>query len=592
MVFPQKVIGLIGKETTLKIYSERKIEVEIVGCPQCLQPLTNRIQGQGEVVVRFFTERLSYLQQLIKLKVTDLETGQKQLVEVLSRAFSEKEFFVCLVQSSNIHYGWNPMPTAQYFRTSDDELEIFADENMGNDAFPHALKLAPIFHKFNAPITWLIDDTVASKAAKKIKNWHWKFGDDYALLPRSYFRHNFCNYNTEISTGQTTEIVAVLRDAIQDVFREESYPFYSKVMGVDPWIGSVGTNFVKAAQELGLEGLWGMGYDHLYYETSMFHRGAPWDVYKPRHDNFRVPGGSGNLWLLQWTTRDILNASYFSPNGAMIFSTDADDIRTHHIHQFQDDYFSRLLAEYKKNMAQNDVFVFTVHQQDHESHIATSNKILEKFVDQTHSDNLFVTLDEAVSWLNLKYRPEEHPWQIIEMEDPLKCHSKLQKLANAGEISGILSRHPQWGDFANPKHTAYYGPEALWIARFPNRVPFIFYDYKKSEQSLFSETGEYPLEIIPEIEVIEEQWLSTRLNHEYQLIINCNQPFDALPWIIWNSHLNIPPRRFQVSGLYETQADCFQTGTNLIIILEKLSSGVNSFQFNFPRSNLPLNPAV
>jgi hypothetical protein len=581
MLFPQKLIGLIGKDTTLTVRSNHKLEIELVGCPKNLTPRTNRVQGQGIIPLTFHTNGLAYLPQVIKLKVTDLETEEKRLIDVPSRAFGEKEFFVCLVQSSNIHYGWNPEPTEQYFRKNDDELVLFKDNSLGKDAFIHAQKLERIFHKYHTPITWLLDDTVALKAADLIKKWHWQYGDDYGLLPRSYFYQNSRNYNIEISAEQTTEIMNVLRDAILDIFTEANFPYYTRVMGVDQWVGSIGTNFVKAARQLGLEGIWGMGYDHLSCDTSMFHRGAPWDVYRPNPENFRVPGFGHPVWLLQWTTRDLLNTSYFTPNGATTFSTDADDIRSNRIHRYQDDYYARLLYEYKKNMAQNDFFVYLVHQEDHDSHIKESNQILENFLDQVHSDNLFATLDEVVSWLNIKYKPEEHPWQLIEMEDPLTCHADLKRESLAGNIPPLFAQHIEWGDGPNPTHIAYYGADAMWITRKPSVIPFIYYHYPSAVTKPFSETGELPLTSVPQLSATQEFWQKGKNQAQLYISFESDRAFENLPWILWNSPYNIPQGQLLIKEEHQGKTRALQTGTALVIILKKISQGNNIFLFQF-----------
>jgi len=584
MLFPQKVIGLIGKKSSLTFYADKKIEVEVVGCPSNLKPLTSRLQAQGKIELLFETVGLLYQYQVIKLRLTDLETDKKVMVEVQARVFGEREFFVTLVISSNFHYGWNPEPTAQYFRKGDDELVLYKDENMGNDAFIHALKLEPIFHKYNTPITWLIDDIVANKAVKQLKQWHWQFGDDYGLLPRSYFYHNYRNYNTETSIEQTTEIISVLRDTICDLFTEENFPYYPRILGVDQWVGSVGTNFIKAAEKLELEGVWGIGYDHLACDTSMFHRGTPWEAYKPKENNFRVPGIDGKVWLFQWTTRDILNTSYFTPNGATIFSTDADDIRVNNIWKYQNDYYARILSEYKKNMTHNDFFMFLVHQEDHDSHIRTSNQILETFLDQIHADNIFVTLDEAVSWLNLKYLPDEHPYQIIEMNDPLSCHQELKREAEQGLLKKEFATHPQWGVRVNPTHIAYYGVDALWIGRKPENVPVILYDYAHSEKYPFNETGEFPMETLPQITSVRESWKKIKNGRQFKLIFYSDREFENLPWLIWYAPIKKKSGRFQSHSKEQGESLAYQTATMLIVIIKKVVVGKNEFIFTFSGS--------
>lgn len=583
ILFPQKSIGLIGKEFNLTILTKQKIEVEIIGCPSSIIPIDKKATGCRKISMRFLAHGLSYQSKLIKFKVTNLETEQVRIFDVKSRVFGVKEFFVCLVQSSNIHYGWNPEPVEQYFRTSDDELVLYRDEKMGNDAFIHALKLEKIFHKYGAPVTWLIDDIVAHKAADKIKLWHWKYGDDYGLLPRSYFYQNCRNYNTDLGVEQTTEIIQLLRDHCQEIFREVNYPYYTRTMGVDQWVGSVGTNFIEAAKNLGLEAVWGIGYDHLSCDTSMFHRGSPWDIYKPKIGDFRVPGTGTNLWLFQWTTRDILNASYFSPHGATVFSTDADDIRVNHIAAYQNDYYARLLHEYKKNLPYNETGVFLVHQEDHDSHIELSNVVLENFIDQTFDDNLFVTIEEATAWLNLKYAPEEHPYQLLSLDDPLSCHREMKQEALAGNIPRQFTEHPQWGDGPNPVHLAYYGTDAMWIARFPNRTPFIFYDYQHSKKYKFMENGEFPSENLPEINIVNEQWRAGKKLNRLSLTIKSNGKFNDLPIIMWESHNVSNSGKFSVKEKSFGSMICYKTQDALVIILKKVNKGENLYEFEYKK---------
>ncbi len=581
MVFPQKAVGLINHDFRITILAEKKVEIEIVGCPTSIKPITTTIKGQGKLNLIFTTTALSYSYQVIKLKVTDLETSEKKLVEIQSRVFGEKEFFICLAISSNIHYGWDPESTEQYQNLNEQKWAIIPDERLGKDAFSHTPQLERVFHKWNTPITWLLDDTVAMKAINSLKKWYLQYGDDYGLLPRSYFHHNFRNYNTQISLAQTIEILTLLRDTIQEIFIENQFPYYTRIMGIDPWIGSIGTNFIKAAAEIGLEGIWGMGYDQHAINTSMYHRGAPWDVYKPQSINFRVPGPQANPWLFQSSTRDILNASYFSPNGTKIFGADANELRRHLIHRFQPDYFAQLTFNYKKNLQYNDYFVFMVHQDDHPAHIPATNQIFEDFLDQVHPDNLFATMEEIVAWLNLKY-PAPHAYsQILELDDALACHQQLKAAASAGILPAELGKHSFWGDQPNPRHLAYYGLDNLWLARFPEPIPFLYYDYQHYEKYAFSETGEFPLEKLPQILLIQQNWIQKKPKTQLELTIESNLEFNNLPWIIWNPPITRPPGRNEVPESGQGITICFQTSQALVFILKKVLPGKNDYWFQF-----------
>ncbi|MCI0513069.1 hypothetical protein L0128_07660 [candidate division KSB1 bacterium] len=589
MLFPQKAIGLIGQELELTILAEHAISVEIVGCPQNLEPLANPVQGQGKVSLRFRAIGLSYQQRSIKLRITDVKTEQKQIFELQARVFAEKESFICLVMTSNIHYGWDP-ETAVPTKGRGKQVRLqFAGEIVGNDGFSQTTDWVTVAHQFHAPITWLTDDVVALKLFPRLGAWHTQFGDDYGLLPRSYYQHNARNYNTEISQAQTTEILTILRDAMQDISSEANYLHYTRIMGVDPWVGAIGTNFVKAAQQLGLEGIWGIAYDQHGLDTSFFHRGAPWDAYKPRLNHFRAPSLNTNLWLFPWTTCDLLNSAYFSPSGSTFFNTEVNLQQPAPIAAFQDDYYARLLAEYKKNLPQNDFSLFVLHQADHNAHTAASTRTLAHFLEQVHADNLMASLEEVTAWLNLKYRVHEHPVKILELNDPLTCHATLKASLGKKSPAPPLTAHPTWGQGPNPPHLVYCGLDAQWIARAPESLPFIYYHYARSEHYPITETGEFPIEILPEVTLIAAHWQAVEQKRQLSLQLQSKTEYENLPWIIWNAPVPGAPGHLALTEATQGEVPAFYARTALIIWVKKINPGLNQFLFNFS-SKIMENP--
>ena len=348
--YPQSIIGVIGKGATLVVRSTDPIRIEVLNAPEGMRPRATEATGTGNISLEL-TAQKRVGAGITRIRVTNTATTESEEVAIPTKVWGPRMSFICLVQSSNVHIGWDPRPMAQYYRRDDDELVMYPGDTNGNHAWVHARKLERIFHKHHTPITWLIDDAVAEEQAAQIRDWHGEYGDAVAFLPRSYFYFNKRNYNL---TGSTDELIDTLRPqirALENAFAEHGWPMYCRTMGADQWVGSPGTRFVEAADALGFEGLWGIGYDHDTCDTSMYHKGTPWDVYKPRTGNFRIPGTGGSLWLFQWTTRDILNTSYFPARvGSTTFSTDADDIKYNGIPRFQNDYYARLLEEYRRNI--------------------------------------------------------------------------------------------------------------------------------------------------------------------------------------------------------------------------------------------------
>ena len=277
----------------------------------------------------------------------------------------------------------------------------------------------------------------------------------------------------------------------------------------------------------------------------MYHMGCPWDIYKPKTSNYRVPAGEGSLWCYQWTTRDIINTSYFRPTvGSTTFSTDADDINFNGIPRFQSDYYSRMLAEYRKNLSHHDVNVFLVHQEDHDSHIHTSNRVLENFVDQVHEMDTFATLDEVTAWLNRRFAPEEHPYQVIEMNDPLTCHAQMKHLSSMGDIPKRFSENASWGTDGkpNPAHVAYYGTDYMFLIEKGALAPKILYDYTKSDEYAFAEDGEYPEERVPEITSADIHVTGNADEMKIEISFTSEGDLAALPVAYWNGRNERLPR--------------------------------------------------
>ncbi len=576
---PQSVVGIIGRGATVTLRSPDTIRVEPAAVPDGLRPREANTRGTGEVPVHFAASR-RIEKGMLRLRVTNETTGDTGEISLPVRVWGPRMSFICLVQSSNTHVGWDPRPMAQYYRRLDEDLVLYDDDKSGNHAWVHARKLERIFHKHGTPVTWLIDDTVAAEQAPQIAEWHGKYGDGVSFLPRSYFYYNKRNYNLTHTPEDTREILTPQYAALLDAFERAGWPVYCRTMGADQWVGSPGGVFVEAAQQMGFEGIWGIGYDHQTCDTSMYHMGAPWDVFKPKAGNFRIPGAGNSFWCFQWTTRDIVNTSYFRPTvGSTTFSTDADDIRYNGIPRFQDDYYARLLQEYRRNLSHHDVNVFLVHQEDHDSHIHGSNDVLEAFVDQVHEMETFATMDEIAAWLNRRFAPEEHPYQLIEMDDPLTCHAEMQAASLVGDIPRRFAKNPSWGRGGrpNPPHLAYYGEDFMWICEQPAPAPKILYNYTKSDRYPFAEDGEYPEETVPALSRMEVRQQNAAGTLTIALSFDASAAIEALPVVFWNEPLNNVPEGVR-EGTDNTGRPChvWRTRSALAVLVHDVREGENT----------------
>ncbi len=411
--------------------------------------------------------------------------------------FRPREFFLCMVLSSNYHYGWDPL--CYLFGGTPENLEL------EGDAWPKLRQLERMYHQRGLPITWLIDEKVAAKAHDSIRRWRLEFGDDYGVMPTSFIHHSAENYNV---TKSQEEVTALVRETRRRT--EAFFDFYTATLAIDQFIGSVGSKFTEAAYQLGFECLWGVGFDHRTCDTSMFHRGCPWDIYKPDRGNFRIPAGHpARLWMVQWTARDAL-LSFHSPDsgpsGAVIFSTDPDDQRASRIMFEQPDYWRDFFRGYRGNFppqnadwfiqegpslsppALNDAFCFLMHQEDHDCHFPENADLLRRFLDATPGEATPATLDEVAAWLNLRYGAAQHPAQMMLLEDHLRCHESVVWYGDVQKPADWPAKGEKY-----PPGIVYYDANQMWCASEGEPLPWRFFDFtprtRVAEEDVYPESN-------------------------------------------------------------------------------------------------------
>jgi hypothetical protein len=573
VLFPQTIVAIAGKEARVRLINAGTVKIGIKVIPDCIEPLHMFVDGDDFVLTLLGKAYHPDVDYAI-FTVGEGETIRD--VKVPVRIFTDREFFVVFCLQANYHRGWDPSWLPQFYpekangepgfvarkRAGKVGPDVFGSSYMylfdDGEARQYGISFTPlerILHERRIPVTWLVDAPVAEKMAVKIKAWHETFGDSFAVLPTSCFYENAINFNTQKTQDEAEALLQETADGVSKAFSQNGYPAYASVAGIDQWIGSVGTNFVRAALSLGFRGLWGMGWDHERCDTSMYHRGAPWDTYKPSKHQFRIPARENErfeLFLFQRTVRDLVNALHLSPQGATVFSTDPDGLRANGIiKQVKPHYMAELLYGYLKNMKYNDHFIFIVHQEDHDAHHEENNQFIKSFLDTLFEENLpgvtFATLEEVSQWLAIKYPDNDAPFQVLELDDPLdpRLRATIRKRrmknirqvydpADDEELARIMKEH--FPDKKLPLHLCFYDRSMLFLSYKPHRLPVQMWDYRLREEWGVAEDGQYPLAILPKVTVIDE---STREGYKLRLV--SNKFFSNLPWIVWDPPFKLDP---------------------------------------------------
>lgn len=502
MKMPSKLVGIEQRpfQTVIRGAAHKSIRVE----DNDLVCLTHISYPDGNAKLSFEAKKTG--RGMVTILVDDVP------YEVPAVVFHEREFFVCLTISCNYHVGFDP------------EAYIIGVQEDGRIPEGHGFRKVcrtltePHVHALGLPITWLIDSTVAFVGRDDFRRWHTEFYDDFGVMPPSYIHDNAVNYNL---TMNQEELTAYLGAEINRV--EDQIGWSTDVVGIDQYIGSIDNLFAAACENLGIRGLWGMGFDHFECDTSMYHRGCPWDCYKINAANVRIPARyPTDLWAFQWTQRDLINTmkTPTGPSGSVMFSTDADDIRVDGIMAAQPDYYNRKLqSAYESYVAHpdNDFGVFLMHQEDHDTGFEDNNLYWGNFLRNISQPVTYATINEITEWLNLKYDKTEHPAQCVLARDVLTCKEKVR-------FWDAIQRPDDWGPY--PPHIFYYDRDVQVAVEQGKRIPCRVFDYQEDIALPFGEI--YPEKELPQASILSE----SLEDGSYTARILSDRPCKALPFVI------------------------------------------------------------
>lgn len=533
MTLQQKIICIENRRQTIPLAGPATESVSIVSPPPDIKDLGKPVKtDKGWIIeVEAGSRRLTYS----PLKVSVEEKGAKTEHSIPSRIFGTREHFLCFTTTTNFHWGHDPGRVAEMEAIGEDWTALFGDPLcFHGHAYSSSRFFAEGVHSKGFPMTWLLDGEVAKAGASEISRWHQTHGDDVGLLPASYFFEGTVNYNTTKTLDQTTAALQATHDAVCRTFAAAGWPLQTQILGVDQWVGSLGTNWIKAAARLGLRGVWGICHDHETCDTSVYHEGAPWEPYRMQPDNFRYPSNDpAHLWAFPWTSRDLCNSFLHYPGSSVWFSTDPDDIKGCAIMDNQPDYWNRLLENHRRSLPHSDFICTVIHNEDHDAHRVWSQNYILNFLDQLPKDSVVpATLQEVLLWLDIRYADGSHPSQLIESADPLTCHDAIHKSLSENQwVKDNWKPHGYWKskNGHNPSVICSYSQSSRWYAVENEPLPRQYIDYTRPVE--FSETGVSPKAKLPTL----TGWKETLSSDGKELTVEFSSdiPFTKLPLVFW-----------------------------------------------------------
>lgn len=473
----QKLICLAGQAQTISLGVADDVAMEITELPEdliLLRPPMREARG-WTVEVHAGSRRLGYRPMTVRVTQED---GHVDEVSIPTRIFADTEAFLCMTTTCNVHWGFQPGRVAEIEARGGSWPEAMGDPTIFHGhAYASSCLMADGAHRYDLPVTWLIDGDVAEAGAADIAQWHQQYGDDVGLLPSSYFFNNAVNYNLERPLEDAVAVLEGTRAAVVTAMSAQGWRMQPTIAGIDQWVGGLGSRWIAAGARIGLRAFWGICFDHETCDTSMYHEGAPWECYRMQPENFRYPTTSATaLWGFPWTARDLVNSFLEYPGASVFYSTDPDDISGCGILDAQADYWDRLLTTHLANRDTCDGICIVIHNEDHDAHRLASEAYLEKFYARLPEDIVPATLEEVRQWLDLRFPDGTHIRQLLELDDPLTCHAMVA----AKRAPWQPPTHWQTVDGHNPSVLCAYDATARWMAVEGMRYPAQYIDYTQS----------------------------------------------------------------------------------------------------------------
>lgn len=213
----------------------------------------------------------------------------------------------------------------------------YTKDNSGGKTMPlkGMERLASIAHRYNIPVTWLVDLGTGSAMKNKLDEWHDKYGDDIGVSSRG--------------EKQRGSLIKLFPWSEVSVLEETTH----------------NGDEARKAVDLGFSAIWGSCWEQVGTD-GITDRGAPWGLFYVSDDNYKIPSlKKRGIISAEWTSRDLLKALH--SGRPTIYSTDPNDVARAGLCSGDDiTYWKSIFDNYIRNVSNNKFVFFQQQQESHE----------------------------------------------------------------------------------------------------------------------------------------------------------------------------------------------------------------------------------
>lgn len=223
--------------------------------------------------------------------------------------------------------------------------------------------VAALAHKYNIPVTWVVDSNSAQETHRLLSQWHRECGDDVVIQVDAIQALN--KIGVAIPASKAEEIV-ILRQHLPEIISSER----EKIREILPWteanIASVNMKsevLIEILENQGFIGLWGYRWSTIGEGDQAFGDiGCPWSFFYSSGDHHSAPAqNTGGIVAIESVSLD-LNSAFYSGNNK-IFSAEPGSLKISGLNADKDiAYPKTLLDQYLKNLPWNRFLLFLQQQ--------------------------------------------------------------------------------------------------------------------------------------------------------------------------------------------------------------------------------------
>ncbi|MDF2921707.1 MAG: hypothetical protein K0R57_621 [Paenibacillaceae bacterium] len=218
-------------------------------------------------------------------------------------------------------------------------------------------RTARLAHRYQIPVTWIVNRGSIPVLEDRIRQWHEEYGDDVILQ---------CPFFME-DAGMSKE---VLKNRLESDWQlvQEAFPWaVTKIAGR----GKIYNEVIEVLEELDFQGMWGYCWEQVWWD-GITHKGIPWGSWYVDSSRYKVPHpGKGKIVACEWTARDLHQT--WHTGSPVLYSTDPNDVfRAGLCSGDNIEYWKQVFDEYLDNTDHNDQVFFLQQQEGHEMEYSDS----------------------------------------------------------------------------------------------------------------------------------------------------------------------------------------------------------------------------